>query len=69
ISNTGGLAFITYQEARQLFKEPAVLVDEQELDIKWSAPDEEAIEKIKAAKNKSSEGQCNLKVMRQSTPN
>ncbi|KAJ4840453.1 Elongation of fatty acids protein 2 [Turnera subulata] len=64
-----------YQEARQLFKEPAVLVDEQELDIKWSAPDEEgllaflvnengfnnervtkAIEKIKAAKNKSSQG-------------
>ncbi|KAJ4842335.1 hypothetical protein Tsubulata_045345, partial [Turnera subulata] len=51
------IGLITYQEARQLFKEPAVLVDEQELDIKWSAPDEEAIEKIKAAKNKSSQGQ------------
>lgn len=64
-----------YQEARQLFKEPSVVADEEELDIKWTAPDEEgliaflvnengfnservtkAIEKIKAAKNKSSQG-------------
>ncbi|KAL9318762.1 hypothetical protein ACSQ67_015279 [Phaseolus vulgaris] len=64
-----------YQEARQLFKEPMVLTDEKELDIKWTAPDEEglitflvnengfnsdrvtkSIEKIKAAKNKSSQG-------------
>ncbi|KAK7392145.1 hypothetical protein VNO78_20575 [Psophocarpus tetragonolobus] len=64
-----------YQEARRLFKEPMVITDEKELDIKWSAPDEEglitflvnengfnsdrvtkAIEKIKAAKNKSSQG-------------
>ncbi|WVY97953.1 hypothetical protein V8G54_030104, partial [Vigna mungo] len=64
-----------YKEARQLFKEPMVLTDEKELDIKWTAPDEEglmtflvnengfnsdrvtkAIEKIKAAKNKSSQG-------------
>lgn len=30
-----------YQEARQLFKEPVVLADEEQLDIKWNAPDEE----------------------------
>ncbi|KAJ4721785.1 Flap endonuclease 1 [Melia azedarach] len=64
-----------YQEARLLFKEPEVFVDEEQLDIKWTAPDEEglinflvnenafnsdrvtkAIEKIKAAKNKSAQG-------------
>ncbi|XP_015386433.1 flap endonuclease 1 isoform X5 [Citrus sinensis] len=64
-----------YQEARRLFKEPEVVTDEEQLQIKWSAPDEEglinflvsengfnsdrvtkAIEKIKAAKNKSSQG-------------
>ncbi|KAG6663072.1 flap endonuclease 1 isoform X1 [Carya illinoinensis] len=64
-----------YQEARQLFKEPVVYTDEEQLEIKWTAPDEEglitflvnengfnservtkAIEKIKAAKNKSSQG-------------
>ncbi|KAH1035248.1 hypothetical protein GLYMA_20G090300v4 [Glycine max] len=64
-----------YQEARRLFKEPMVITDEKELDIKWSSPDEEglitflvnengfnsdrvtkAIEKIKVAKNKSSQG-------------
>ncbi|KAF1880297.1 hypothetical protein Lal_00048933 [Lupinus albus] len=64
-----------YQEARRLFKEPTVLIEEEELNLKWSAPDEEglitflvnengfnndrvtkAIEKIKAAKNKSSQG-------------
>ncbi|XP_021898828.1 flap endonuclease 1 [Carica papaya] len=64
-----------YQEARQLFKEPVVLTNEEQLDVKWTAPDEEglinflvnengfnsdrvtkAIEKIKAAKNKSSQG-------------
>ncbi|XP_062155552.1 flap endonuclease 1 isoform X2 [Alnus glutinosa] len=64
-----------YQEARQLFKEPVVYTDEEQLDIKWTAPDEEglitflvnengfnsdrvtkAVEKIKAAKNKSSQG-------------
>ncbi|XP_034930041.1 flap endonuclease 1 [Populus alba] len=64
-----------YQEARQLFKEPAVLTDEEQLDVKWTSPDEEglitflvnengfnsdrvmkAIEKIKAAKNKSAQG-------------
>ncbi|KAH1229466.1 Flap endonuclease 1 [Glycine max] len=64
-----------YQEARRLFKEPLVITDEKELDIKWSSPDEEglitflvnengfnrdrvtkAIEKIKVAKNKSSQG-------------
>ncbi|KAF7143673.1 hypothetical protein RHSIM_Rhsim05G0124800 [Rhododendron simsii] len=64
-----------YQEARILFKEPAVFSDEGHPEIKWSAPDEEglitflvtengfnsdritkAIEKIKAAKNKSSQG-------------
>ncbi|KAL1569877.1 Elongation of fatty acids protein 2 [Salvia divinorum] len=62
-----------YQEARRLFKEPSVLVNDDEL--KWSSPDEEglisflvnengfnsdrvtkAIEKIKTAKNKSSQG-------------
>ncbi|KAF7818043.1 flap endonuclease 1 isoform X2 [Senna tora] len=64
-----------YKEARQLFKEPLVLTEEDQLDLKWSAPDEEglitflvnengfsadrvtkAIEKIKAAKNKGSQG-------------
>lgn len=64
-----------YQEARRLFKEPSVLSDEEQLEIKWTAPDEEglnnflvnengfnsdrvtkAVEKIKAAKNKSSQG-------------
>ncbi|KAF5451230.1 hypothetical protein F2P56_026350 [Juglans regia] len=64
-----------YQEARQLFKEPVVYTDEEQLEIKWTAPDEEglitflvnengfnsdrvtkAIEKIKAAKNKSAQG-------------
>ncbi|WKA02578.1 hypothetical protein VitviT2T_020749 [Vitis vinifera] len=64
-----------YQEARRLFKEPQVFSDDEQLDIKWSAPDEEglitflvnengfnsdrvtkAIEKIKTAKNKSSQG-------------
>lgn len=64
-----------YQEARCLFKDPLVCVDDEQLDIKWSSPDEQglinflvnengfnndrvtkAIEKIKAAKNKSSQG-------------
>ncbi|CAM8940073.1 hypothetical protein QQ045_000989 [Rhodiola kirilowii] len=64
-----------YEEARRLFKEPLVVTDEDKIDLKWSAPDEEglvqflvnengfngdrvtkAIEKIKAAKNKSSQG-------------
>ncbi|XP_008450492.2 flap endonuclease 1 isoform X2 [Cucumis melo] len=64
-----------YKEARQLFKEPLVCTDEEQLDIKWTTPDEEglltflvnengfnservtkAVEKIKAAKNKSSQG-------------
>ncbi|OVA06113.1 XPG/Rad2 endonuclease [Macleaya cordata] len=64
-----------YQEARHLFKEPLVSTNDQQPEIKWSAPDEEglinflvnengfntdrvtkAIEKIKAAKNKSSQG-------------
>ncbi|WCJ26819.1 Flap endonuclease 1 [Euphorbia peplus] len=64
-----------YQEARRLFKEPLVLADKEEPEMKWTSPDEEglvtflvnengfnsdrvtkAIEKIKAAKNKSSQG-------------
>ncbi|KAL4387045.1 hypothetical protein GQ457_09G024900 [Hibiscus cannabinus] len=64
-----------YEEARQLFKEPLVCMDDEQLDLKWSAPDTEGlinflvnengfnvdrvtkgIEKIKAAKNKSSQG-------------
>ncbi|XP_056865884.1 flap endonuclease 1 isoform X1 [Raphanus sativus] len=64
-----------YNEARRLFKEPDVLTDEEQLDIKWTSPDEEgivqflvnengfnidrvtkAVEKIKSAKNKSSQG-------------
>ncbi|GLT88478.1 hypothetical protein SLE2022_065030 [Rubroshorea leprosula] len=64
-----------YQGARQLFKEPLVHTDDEQLDLKWTTPDEEgliaflvnengfnsdritkAIEKIKAAKNKSSQG-------------
>lgn len=40
-----------YQEARRLFKEPIVSTDDDELNLKWSAPDEEVItilfEKIK----------------------
>lgn len=32
-----------YQEARILFKEPAVFSDEEHPEIKWSAPDEEVI--------------------------
>ncbi|THG07382.1 hypothetical protein TEA_016174 [Camellia sinensis var. sinensis] len=32
-----------YQEARHLFKEPLVFVDDEQLDIKWSAPDEEGL--------------------------
>ncbi|KAL3538369.1 hypothetical protein ACH5RR_001735 [Cinchona calisaya] len=64
-----------YQDARRLFKEPEVVTDENQLDFKWTAPDEEglinflvkengfnidrvtkSVEKIKAAKNKSSQG-------------
>ncbi|KAH7571225.1 hypothetical protein JRO89_XS04G0002800 [Xanthoceras sorbifolium] len=64
-----------YQEARRLFKEPEVFIDEEQIELKWTPPDEEglitflvnengfnsdrvtkAIEKIKAAKNKSSQG-------------
>ncbi|GER47378.1 flap endonuclease 1 [Striga asiatica] len=68
-----------YKEARRLFKEPSVFTDDEQLDLKWSPPNEEglltflvnengfnsdritkaclhAIEKIKAAKNKSSQG-------------
>lgn len=64
-----------YQEARRLFKEPEVLTDDEQLDLKWTPPDEEglinflvnangfnlervkkAIEKIKASKNKGSQG-------------
>ncbi|KAE8665607.1 Flap endonuclease 1 [Hibiscus syriacus] len=61
-----------YEEARRLFKEPLVCMDDEQLDLKWSAPDTEGlitflvnengfnidrgIEKIKAAKNKSSQG-------------
>lgn len=32
-----------YQGARQLFKEPLVCTDEEQLDIKWTTPDEEVI--------------------------
>ncbi|XP_049404889.1 flap endonuclease 1 isoform X2 [Solanum stenotomum] len=64
-----------YEEARRLFKEPLVVTDDEQTDLKWAAPDEEglvnflvkengfnidrvtkAIEKIKTAKNKSSQG-------------
>ena len=30
-----------YNEARKLFKEPDVLTDEEQLDLKWTSPDEE----------------------------
>lgn len=65
-----------YQEVRRLFKEPTVLAEDKQLDLKRTAPDErglmtflvnengfnrdrvtKAIEKIKVAKNKSSQGQ------------
>ncbi|MQL72930.1 hypothetical protein Taro_005256 [Colocasia esculenta] len=61
-----------YQEARRLFKEPLVTAPDEQPDLKWTAPDEEglvkflvnengfnndrAVEKIKAAKDKSSQG-------------
>ncbi|KAK4339800.1 hypothetical protein RND71_041262 [Anisodus tanguticus] len=64
-----------YKEARRLFKEPLVVTDDEQAELKWAAPDEEglinflvkengfnidrvtkAIEKIKTAKNKSSQG-------------
>ncbi|CAN4110847.1 unnamed protein product [Withania somnifera] len=64
-----------YKEARRLFKEPLVVTDDEQTELKWVAPDEEglvnflvkengfnidrvtkAIEKIKTAKNKSSQG-------------
>lgn len=32
-----------YQEARRLFKEPLVSTDDEELNLKWSPPDEEVI--------------------------
>ncbi|KAF7805009.1 flap endonuclease 1 isoform X2 [Senna tora] len=32
-----------YQEARRLFKEPVVLTEEEQLDLKWTAPDEEGL--------------------------
>ncbi|KAB2063033.1 hypothetical protein ERO13_A10G176900v2 [Gossypium hirsutum] len=64
-----------YEEARRLFKEPLVCMDDEQLEMKWSPPDLEGlitflvnengfnidrvtkgVEKIKAAKNKSSQG-------------
>ncbi|PIN08205.1 5'-3' exonuclease [Handroanthus impetiginosus] len=64
-----------YQEARRLFKEPSVCTDDDQLELKWTPPDDgglisflvnengfnsdrvtKAIEKIKAAKNKSTQG-------------
>ncbi|KAL0454558.1 UNVERIFIED_CONTAM: Flap endonuclease 1 [Sesamum latifolium] len=33
-----------YQEARWLFKEPSVLTDDDQLELKWTAPDEDVIE-------------------------
>lgn len=32
-----------YQEARRLFKEPEVCIEEEQLELKWSPPDEEVI--------------------------
>ncbi|KAI3495342.1 hypothetical protein L1887_37653 [Cichorium endivia] len=32
-----------YQEARRLFKEPLVCVDDEHLELKWGAPDEEGL--------------------------
>ncbi|XVE89485.1 hypothetical protein DITRI_Ditri20bG0000700 [Diplodiscus trichospermus] len=65
-----------YEKARRLFKEPLVCANDEQLEMKWSATDDEglitflvnengfnsdrvtkAIEKIKAAKNKTSQGQ------------
>ncbi|KAL0387294.1 UNVERIFIED_CONTAM: Flap endonuclease 1 [Sesamum radiatum] len=65
-----------YQEVRWLFKEPSVLTDDDQLELKWTAPDEDvidfgknlvllislygnsmAIERIKASRSKSSQGQ------------
>ncbi|PWA79923.1 flap endonuclease 1 [Artemisia annua] len=40
-----------YEEARRLFKEPLVCVDEEQLDIKWSAPDEEGLLNFLVAEN------------------
>ena len=30
-----------YQEARKLFKEPEVFTDEEQVELKWTPPDEE----------------------------
>ncbi|KAI4342892.1 hypothetical protein MLD38_027457 [Melastoma candidum] len=79
-----------YKEARELFKNPKVHAEDDDSELKWSAPDEEgliaflvnengfnsdrvtkAIEKIKAAKNKSSQGRMESffkPVMNTSTP-
>ncbi|KAL3515840.1 hypothetical protein ACH5RR_022742 [Cinchona calisaya] len=32
-----------YQDARRLFREPEVITDENQLDFKWTAPDEEGL--------------------------
>lgn len=32
-----------YQEARRLFKEPSVLPDDDQNELKWSPPDEEVV--------------------------
>ncbi|GFP95035.1 flap endonuclease 1 [Phtheirospermum japonicum] len=45
-----------YQESRRLFKEPSVLTDDDQLELKWTDPNEEGMEKIKNSKNKLSRG-------------
>ncbi|KAK9147172.1 hypothetical protein Sjap_007075 [Stephania japonica] len=40
-----------YQEARRLFKEPFVAVDDQQPEIKWTAPDEEGLIKFLVNEN------------------
>lgn len=32
-----------YQEVRQLFKEPTVLAEEKQPDLKWTTPNEEVL--------------------------
>ena len=32
-----------FEEARQLFKEPLVTIEEDKLNLKWNPPDEEVV--------------------------
>ncbi|GER48608.1 flap endonuclease 1 [Striga asiatica] len=42
----------TYMESRSLFKEPSVLTEDHQLQLKWTDPDEDSIERVMTAKSK-----------------